>query len=203
LCISRCSLREKIIHELHGGGLGGHLGWDNAIPSIERRSFCLQLKRDVAVWHHVQRCSICQAANGRAPKIRAFTGFRGSMRGFVHGFSVGSSPNLVKIMVIVDRFSKMAHFVACKKTADIVVHIANLFFEGWFGYTECPNPSLHIGTPNSCPLVADIMAWFDTMLNFSSTSRPQTNGQTEVPNRIWAIFFATLLRRSRRNGTLR
>jgi hypothetical protein len=31
------------------------------------------------------------------------------------------------IMVIVDRFSKMSHFVACKKTSD-VVQMANLFF---------------------------------------------------------------------------
>jgi len=32
------------------------------------------------------------------------------------------------IMVIVDRFFKMAHFVACKKTYD-AVQVANLFFQ--------------------------------------------------------------------------
>ena len=117
LCVPNSSLRELLVHEAHGGGLMGHFGI---------------VKHDVERIY--EKCITCKHAKSRVlphglynPLPIPSEPWVNISMDFVLGLPRSKKGN-DSVFVVVDRFSKMAHFIPCHKTDD-VTNIANLFFK--------------------------------------------------------------------------
>jgi hypothetical protein len=197
LCILNCSMRENLLKEKHSGGLAWHFGHDKTFEKLSEAYFWPGMWSEVKKF--VERCIIFQHSKGRKQNVGFYQPLpipEGPWEAIIMDFVLGlprTQRGHDSIFVVVERFSKMAHFIPCQKTSD-ATHIANLFFKEIV--------RLH-GLPRS--IVSDRDTKFighfwrtlwknmGTNLMFSSSYHPQIDGQTEVVNRSLGGLLRSLV----------
>ncbi|GJR75541.1 putative nucleotidyltransferase, ribonuclease H [Tanacetum coccineum] len=184
LCIPDSSLRLQIIKELHGEG---HVGRDRTLQLVQASYFWPTMRKEVD--RYVKRCRVCQVSKGTATNACLYMPLHVPLHPWVDismDFVLGlprTQRGNDSIFVVVDRFSKMVHFIPCKKTTD-AVNVAQLFFRDVYRLHGLPS---FIVSDRDTRFLSHFWRslWkiVNTQLNFSSAYHPQTDGQTEVVNR--------------------
>jgi hypothetical protein len=131
LCVPLSSMHELLVHEAHGGWLMGHFGVVKILDVLHEHFYWLKMKKDVQ--RICDKYITCRKAKSRTQPHGLYTPLLVPKEPWVDilmDFVLGlprSKRGRDSIFIVVDRFSKMAHFISCHKTDD-ATSIADLFF---------------------------------------------------------------------------
>jgi hypothetical protein len=130
------------LQEAHGGGLMGYFGVKKTEDVLAAHFFWPKMKHDVE--RYVSRCTTCNKAKSQLnppdlyiPLSVPSVPSKDISMDFVLGLprtKRGSN----SIFVVVDRFSKIAHFIPCHKSNN-ASHVTDLFFTDIVRLHDVPN----------------------------------------------------------------
>ena len=172
----------------------GHFGRDKTFATLSKNYFWPKMFRDVS--RFTNRSSTCRKAKSKAPSHGLYMPlpipyqpWGDISMDFVLGLP-RTQNGRDSVFVVVDRFSKMAHFIPCNKIDD-ASHIANLF---------CREILRLHGVPKTIFSDRDVkfLSYFwktlcaklGIKLLFSSGYHPQTDGQTKMTNHTLPLYLA-------------
>jgi IS30 family transposase len=156
---------------------------------LKEKYWSYDLKRDVAT--HVARCDVCQRVKAKhqrpAGLLQPLKVPEWKWEEITMGFIVGiphTRDGYDSIWVIVDRLTKVAHFIPVKTTYK-GAQLAELYMSR----IVCVHGVLKKivsdrGTQFTSRFWKRLHESMDTKLNFSSAYHPQTDGQTERTNQV-------------------
>jgi hypothetical protein len=187
------ALQTKLISAFHASAIGGHSGIEATYQRLKHLFAWVGMKTAVADF--VKQCDICQHAKhsnqhpqGLLQPLPIPAGaWQDITIDFVEGLPLSEGANT--ILVVVDRFTKYAHFVPMKHPFS-APQVARVFVDSVV--------KLH-GMPRS--IVSDRGAIFTslfwrqlfdklgTKLKFTTAYHPQTDGQTERVNQSLEMYL--------------
>lgn len=177
------NLRKSLIAECHDTLWAGHPGGERTLALVQRAYYWPQMRDEVEAY--VRSCLICQ--QDKADHLKP--------KGLLEPLPIPSRPwesvsmdyitglpkvgDLGSIIVVVDRFSKYATFIAAPKhvTAEATAH---LFFAQIVKYWGLPKDIVSDRDPRFAGIFwTELFKLLGSKLSMSSSYHPQSDGQTE------------------------
>ena len=182
------ALKTRILHECHDAATSSHLGKDKTIEQVTRRFYWPRMHDEIS--RYVVSCDSCQR---NKPSHQATMGLSQPLPIPDRPWQQVSMDLITQlprshrgndaIVVFVDKFTKMVHYVATTTTVT-APQLAKLFVREVVRHHGVPESILSDRDPRfTAHFWRSLWAQLGTKLTMSTAYHPQTDGQTERANR--------------------
>ncbi len=185
------ALRDVIMERYHDSPLAGHFGAEKTQALIQRKYFWPKLAKDVN--EHIASCSVCAMIKssrhkpyGKLTPLPVPTHkWKDISLDFVTGLPLSKDwrgHTYDSILVIVDRLTKMSHYIAVNKTLD-AEQFAQVLIENLIRYHGLPDSIVtDRGSLFTSQFWSSLAYFLGVKRRLSTAFHPQTDGQTERQN---------------------
>ena len=197
------NIRIRVLEIHHDSITAGHFGVNKTIELISRNFWWPKLHRDVKKF--VKSCEIC--SKSKIPRHKPY-GLLSPLSTPNRAWSdismdfivdLPKSKDMTTIMVVVDRLTKMAHFIPfrCLPTASIA---ADSFINNIFRLHGFPDSIISDrGSQFTSEFWNRLCSLLDIKHSLSTANHPQTDGQTERVNSILEQYLRCFINEKQNN----
>jgi hypothetical protein len=186
------ALRQEVMKLHHDDPLAGHYGVEKSLELLRRSWYWENMETDVR--DYCRECDVCQRVKAKRHLPYGLLGSLPQPRrpwgeismDFITGLppckNPAGGPDFNAILVVVDRYSKMARYIACHKTVDSP-ELARIMWEHVFSIFGSPDGIVSDrGTVFTSQFWSAFCFYLMCKQRLSTAFHPQTDGQTERQN---------------------
>lgn len=187
------SIRQEIIGSRHASPTAGHGGTAKTFDLVSREYYWPEMRKDIIKF--VNKCDVCQRTKTPRhlphgylqPLPTPQTPWSSLSMDFI--VKLPLSQGFDSILVVVDRLTKMAHFIACQEATD-AEGLAELFLRHIFRIHGLPKDIVSDRGPSfQSKFWRKVLELLQIQSKLSSAFHPETDGQTERVNQCLEQFL--------------
>ncbi|KAF8698387.1 hypothetical protein RHS03_07562, partial [Rhizoctonia solani] len=177
-------IKQQLLSHFHYSPASGHQGRAQTLELISCHYYWPAMKFQVNCY--VESCEICQRSKGHAHNyaLNPLSVPAALWEDISYDFIVKfpKCKGYDRILVVIDRFSKMMHLVPCKETAT-AEDVAQMFLEHVWKLCGTPKRTVsNRGTMFNSKFLKALYKSLQITPSFSTAYHPQSDGQTEIKN---------------------